>query len=757
MAEQAALGFGGLLRQLRADAGLTQEELAEAASLSSRSISDLERGVNLTARHDTARLLAGALGLAGPQRALFEAAARGRAPAAGVLAAHGSQTIVGNKFPLQLTTFVGRQDDIAAVREVLAAARLVTLTGAGGIGKTRLALQAAAGLSDVFPDGLWWVALASVSRGEQVLGALAQALGVREEEGAGLERTLLARLQGRRMLVLLDNAEHLLPDLADVVLRLLTACDRLVVLATSRERFQLSPEHVFAVPPLSVGDAVALLRERAAAAGVLVEQSQVLDGLCGRLDRLPLALELAAARLHVFSPAQLLDRIGSRLDLLTGPRDAEPRHRTLRATIEWSHDLLFEPEQALFRRLAVFAGGCTLDAAESVCQPDPGALEGLLDKSLLQRGNDAPEPRFWMLQSIRGFATERLTLAGEAPGLRGRHADYFRTLANRMDAALRAGEPEEGPVGMLAADIGNLRAAVGSGLDTGDTQLVREITAALRMYWLVRGLYTEARSWLDRALALDDAPDRTRQRLLSALGSVAYRQGDHLVAVAASGEAASLAMQLGGETERYEALQARATAAMTRGDLEAAEALLQDALAVALAADNGVGTASCRLGLASVANRTGRHDQADQLLAENLPFVRARGQARCEGYTLAWMAETTVGRGRPEDCTADALLGARRALQVGDKPLAAYSLELFAIAAAASGDHRRAAAILAAGEAARQAMGTAPNPDEQAVRGQALELLDQHSQAFALAYAEGRALDLPAALSLAARADSNSV
>ena len=277
------------------------------------------------------------------------------------------------------------------------------------------------------------------------------------------------------------------------------------------------------------------------------------------------------------------------------------------------------------------------------------------------------------------------------------------------------------------------------------------------MYWLVRGLYTEARSWLDRALALDDAPDRTRQRLLSALGSVAYRQGDHLVAVAASGEAASLAMQLGGETERYEALQARATAAMTRGDLEAAEALLQDALAVALAADNGVGTASCRLGLASVANRTGRHDQADQLLAENLPFVRARGQARCEGYTLAWMAETTVGRGWPEDCTADALLGARRALQVGDKPLAAYSLELFAIAAAASGDHRRAAAILAAGEAARQAMGTAPNPDEQAVRGQALELLDQHSQAFALGYAEGRALDLPAALSLAARADSNSV
>ena len=192
VAEQAAAGFGGLLRQLRANARLTQEELAEAASLSPRSVSDLERGINLTARKDTARLLADALSLTGPQRTLFEAAARGRAPVADVLAAHGSLTIVANKFPAQLTPFVGRQDDIAAVCEVLAAARLVTLTGAGGIGKTRLALQAAAGLSDAFPDGLWWVGLASVSRGEQVLGALAQALGVREDSQAAKCRCLTA-------------------------------------------------------------------------------------------------------------------------------------------------------------------------------------------------------------------------------------------------------------------------------------------------------------------------------------------------------------------------------------------------------------------------------------------------------------------------------------------------------------------------------------------------------------------------------------
>jgi predicted ATPase/class 3 adenylate cyclase len=657
--------------------------------------------------------------------------------------------------PVPATALIGRDAEIERVRAVVAGPgiRLVTLTGTGGIGKTRLAVQAAAGLPDAFPDGLWWVGLSPVSRSEQVLGALAQVLGVREEEGSGLERVLLARLEGRRMLIVLDNAEHLLPDVTGVVVRLLAASDRLVVLATSRERLQLSAEHVYPVPPLSAGEAAALLCERAAAAGVVLERSEVLDRLCERLDRLPLALELAAARLRVFSSAQLLDRIESRLDLFKGPRDAEPRHRTLRATIQWSHDLLTEPEQALFRRLAVFTGGCTVDAAEWVCQPDPGALDGLLDKSLILRGDDPIEPRFGMLESIGDFAAGRLAAAGEAPGLRPRHAEYFRALATRMGAALRDGEPEEGPVEVLAADIGNLRAAVESGLEAGDTELVREITASLGMYWQVRGLYTEARSWLERALALDDAQDRTRQRLLSALGTIAYVQGDHLAAVTASDEAASLAMQLGGVTERFEALQARANAARMKGDLEAAGALFQDALDVALAVDNGVGTSSCRLSLAWVAKRTGRHDHADELLAENLPFVRARGQTRCEGYTLASMADATVGRGRPGDCAGDALLGGRRALQIGDRGLAVFCLELFALAVAVSGDHRRAAAMLAAADAAQHEMGTEPDQGKESIRGQTLKLLDQDGEAFAFGSAEGRAMDLPAALSLAAEAD----
>ena len=484
-----------------------------------------------------------------------------------------------------------------------------------------------------------------------------------------------------------------------------------------------------------------------------MDQSPVLGRLCERLDRLPLALELAAARLRLFSPAQLLDRIDSRLDLFTGPRDAEPRHRTLRATIEWSHDLLAGPEQALFRRLAVFAADCTLDAAESVCQPEPGALDGLLDKCLVVRGDDAPEPRFGMLESIRDFAAERLAADGEGPALRARHAGYFRALAEEMDAALRAGEPEEGPVAVLAADIGNLRAAVEFGLQAGDTQLVREITAALHMYWDVRGLYSEARSWQDRALALTDVRDVTRQRLLSAQACTARVQGDYMAAQAASDEAAALAMALAGETDLYESLRARASAARSRDDLRIAGALLQEALGVALAAGNGVGTSSCRLGLTQMANEQGRHDEADDLLAENLPFVRGLGQIRCEGFTLAFMADTSIRRGRLPDCAAPALLGATRALQIGDKYLAAWCLELFAAAVAAAGDQRRAAAILAAVDAARHSMGVELDADEQALRQQVLKLLDPHGQDFALGHAEGQGLDLPAALALAASAD----
>jgi non-specific serine/threonine protein kinase len=515
---------------------------------------------------------------------------------------------------------------------------------------------------------------------------------------------------------------------------------------------KLSSERLYPLPTMTAGDAVGFFCERAAAVGVPLAPSPSVDRLCERLDRLPLALQLAAARLGTFSPEQLLDRLATRLDLLSGIRDLEPRQQTLRATIEWSHELLTPPEQSVYRRLAVFTGGCTLEAAEAVCDADADTIQGLIDKSLVQRADTATGPRFWMLDAIGEYAAERLRESSDADELPHRHAAYFRHLAAGLDAAIRAGEPEEHPVGELAREIVNLRTAVAYGLRTGDTPLVREITASLPMYWTVRGLHGEGRSWIERALALDDTEDDVRRRLLSALATAAFAQGDHDLAITASDEAASLAMRLGGVTEQFELLKEQANAAVMKGELEAAERLLLEGLDVAIAVDNGVGTSSCRLGLVYLANRAGDHSRAQRLLDENLAFVRGKGQTRCEAYTLANLAETTVLQGRPQDCAADALLGGRRAFRIDDSPLAVYCLDLFATAAAARGDGDRATRLLRATESARAAMGLEPDEDEAATKALAVELLGAGGQ-WGVDDEAVPPLDLGSALALAEAAD----
>jgi non-specific serine/threonine protein kinase len=300
-------------------------------------------------------------------------------------------------------------------------------------------------------------------------------------------------------------------------------------------------------------------------------------------------------------------------------------------------------------------------------------------------------------------------------------------------------------VSALTRDIDNLRAAVDYGLATDDAQLVRKITASLPVYWMLRGQYTEGRAWTERALGLDAVEDDIRRRLLSALGSLAYAQGDHVAAIAASDEAANLAARLGGATERLDLLREQALAALRKGELDDAERLFVERLEVAIAVDNGVGTSSCRLNLTSIANARGRHARAEELLAENLPFVRSRGQARCEAYTLVGLAETALHVGRIDERLAEAVLGATRALQIDDRPLAAYSLDLVA-AAVAGRDADIAAVILGATEAAREAMGVECDEDEEAIRAVALAQLGHGPSPDA--WRRGRALDLAAALPL---------
>jgi predicted ATPase/class 3 adenylate cyclase len=640
-------------------------------------------------------------------------------------------TISTTNLPRPASSFVGRERDLETLTALLRdGARLVTLTGPGGSGKTRLAIETAAALVPDFRAGVFWVGLTSVRDAALVPDAIGQVLGAL----GGLAE----HIGDRRLLLVVDNLEHLV-DAAAALAALVERCPNLRLLVTSRERLRVRGEWAHPVLALPEAEAVELFCARAGSAP---------DGdtrtLCRALDCLPLAVELAAARTSVLSPRMILDRLSGRLDLLRGGRDAEPRQRTLRATIEWSHDLLPGEERCLFARLAAFAGGCTIAAAEEVAEAGLDPLQALVDRSLIRHADG----RFWMLETIREFAAERLAASDEAGAVRARHAAYFLALGLRQDAELRAGVPEEGPVAILEAEIDNLRATVDAALGAGAAEPVREITAALRMYWVVRGRYGEGRSWLERALALHGGQDDVRRRLLAGLAEIAYLQGDHLAAVAASDACAALAGTLGGAADRLELLQTQGSAALMRGDLRQAETRFRDGFMLASAVDNGVATSACRLHLAYIANASGRRDEGQALLLENLGFVRGKGQARCEAATLASLGEAALRGGRPHECTPDALLGAARALQIRDTPIAVCCLDLFAASAAARVDARRTAMILGATEAARDAMGVAPDADEQATREHALNAMGGAARVAGL-LREGRALELEAALELA--------
>ncbi len=322
-----------------------------------------------------------------------------------------------------------------------------------------------------------------------------------------------------------------------------------------------------------------------------------------------------------------------------------------------------------------------------------------------------------------------------------------------MHDLLRRGEPEEGPVAVLERELVDLRAAVDYGLQVGDAMLVRRITACLPELWFERGMYAEGRAWLERALALDDARDSTRRSLLASLGVLAYMQGDHERAVTASDEAAALAVELKG-TDRYSQLRDIANAALHRGDLDEAAAAFRERLPLAIAMDNGVGTSACRINLAYIANQRRDYETAEALMDENLPFVRSRGQARCEANTLSERAYTHLHVGNAQASADDALLASVRALQIHDRPLTAIALDLYAASVAAHGDHERAATILAATEAVRQEMGVEAEPEEVEIREMAIAQLNPESEAVAAAWQRGKGMDLQTVIEIAKGASS---
>jgi predicted ATPase/class 3 adenylate cyclase len=594
------------------------------------------------------------------------------------------RSLYRTNLPVPATPFLGRERELAKVVDLLARddVRLVTLTGPGGIGKTRLALQAAAEASERFPDGVYWVQLSPLRDAGLVLPTIAQALDLTEQPGRSLVQTLVAVLATKRIVLLVDNAEHLLPELAGELARLL-AVDGPTLLVTSRERLQLRAEHLYPVPALEERDAVALFVTRAAALDVSVRPSAVVAHLCERLDELPLALELAAARTPLFSVEQLLDRVGQRLDLLKGGRDSDPRQQTLRTTIEWSHDLLSPSEQALFRRLSVFVGGCSYDAAERVCGADPDTLQSLIDKSLLRRRDVEFGSRYWMLETIREYAAERLDASGEADRLRGDHAAHFLAF---VEAANALEQPRFYLV--LDAEHANLRVAMAWLREKGETERELRLAAALHWFWRVRGPVGEGQMWLEHAIGLTSDRSPARVRALAALADLLFMEGKPEAGLAHGRQAVALARELGDIELQAESLHWLGNAAsgsgnlahasdcyqesaeLSRGlghtsflivtltnlasirldadDVAAARAGLEESLALAREIGNPQRLSHGLLVLTQVETREGRFDEARQALSESLTLARELGLANFLAWGLGLAAPLTTASGRPD-------------------------------------------------------------------------------------------------------------
>jgi predicted ATPase/class 3 adenylate cyclase len=581
-----------------------------------------------------------------------------------------------NNLPLQPTPLIGREKEVSEVCDLLQRdeTRLLTLTGPGGTGKTRLALQAAADLLDDFPDGAFFTPLASLTEVELFLSAIAEALGVRETGEQPLGETLKDYLSEKRLLLVPDNFEQVL-DAAPAVTELLAVAPGLKVLATSRAPLGLYGEHEFPVPPLTLPDlrhppsferltqyeAVGLFLERARAIkpdfAITNESAPAVAEICVRLDGLPLAIELAAARIKMLPPKAMLQRLSSRLKLLTGgARDLPERQRTLRGAIEWSHALLDEGEQVLFARLAVFSGGRTLEAIEAICDAEGDlpvdAFEGissLLDKSLL-RQEEGPneEPRFVMLETIHEFAREKLGESPEAEEIKRVHAEYFLTLVEEAYPELRGPDQLEW-LERLEAEHDNTRAALSWALEHKEVEVALRMGGALSWFWEVRGHHSEGRRWLEEVLGLDGRGSReSRAMALAGIGSLAEEQGD----LDRAKEACEEGLELLANEEANEGSEAKLClldrlgwVALRREEYGQATEVFEESLALSREMSDSWWLASSLSNLAAVSGFRGDSERATELYEESMDLFRELGDKQNLAYCLSNLAMVVYSEG----------------------------------------------------------------------------------------------------------------
>jgi predicted ATPase len=679
-----------------------------------------------------------------------------------------------NNLPIQLTSFVGREQEIGEVKSLLTTTRLLTLMGTGGCGKTRLALQVATEVLEEFPDGVWVVELASLSDPVLVPQAVASTLDVREQPGRPLPETLVNYLRPLSLLLLVDNCEHLLPTCAEVANVLLRSCPRLHILTTSRESLGIAGETRWQVPPLSLPEAhhlpsaeelvryeaVRLFVERASAAlptfKLTDQNAPVVARICHRLDGIPLAIELAAARTRVLTVEQIAIRLDDRFRLLAnGSRITLPRHQRLRAAFDWSYDLLSGAEQILLRRLSGFAGGFTLNATEAVCASDEIAeqemldlLTHLVDKSLVIVEERDDEARYRLLETVRQYAWEKSQESGEAH-IRARHLTFFLSLAEAAAPGL-VGERQAAWLNRLERDHDNLRAALEWSADQPEVGL--RLAAALAQFWEVHGYWTEGRerlaSMLDRTKA--SGPSAVRAKALTAVGRLAWYQGDYAAARTRHEESLAINRELGVKQGIAQSLSNLGLVALDQGDYTAARVLYEQSLAIngELGDKQGIGRALGNLGI--VACRLGDYASARSLHEQTLMMFRELGGKRDIAYTLNNLAEVAFHQG--EHVWAGTLFRQSIAMkqELGDRYGIAYTLERMAALSNREKRPERAAKLLGAAQGLRESIGALIPPAlrEEYEREVATvhEALGEHAKA---AWAEGRGMTLEQAIECA--------
>jgi non-specific serine/threonine protein kinase len=634
-----------------------------------------------------------------------------------------------------MTTFVGRRREIADVRRLISAGRLVTLTGIGGVGKTRLAIQVAKDLRRAFPDGVWLVELAELTDGALVAHTAADVLGANERSGASPESALAERLRDQHVLLVLDNCEHVIEDCARLVEEVLRTASEVRVLATSREPLGVLGEHLWPVPPLSLPaegqplpsgaetqyTALALFAERAATAvpGFTITDTSVATAaqICARLDGLPLAIELATARLRVISLEELLKRLDDQLKLLTaGARSWQARHQTLRAAIEWSFDLCAEPERLLWARASVFAGSFDLAAAEAICAGDSikredlvDVLAALVDKSVLACDVEGGHARYRLLETLRQYGQQKLRESGAEPVLRARHRDWYTMVARRAEQSWFG--PHQAEIfERMKWNRPNLRAALEYCLETrGETSSALYLAASLWFYWMPGGFLPEGRHWLERALAADATPSPERAKALWVSARIAVLQGDVDAAMPLLEACRSQALQVGDESALAHALHVSGHVALLNDDLPVATVFLEEALARFQALDElSSVTIMSWVHLALAHTFQANYDRAVAVCEESRALCQARGEQWTLSYVLYALALAEWSRGETRQASEHARASLRLKRQFDDLIGIAVVVEVLAWVAAAEGDSVRAARLLGASHELWPSMGSLP-------------------------------------------------